>query len=55
VVAILKEETPAVRAMRPEDLARVVELETECYEFPWTFGIFRDCLRAGYECWVLAT
>jgi len=24
------------------------------YEYPWTLAIFRDCLRAGYQCWVLA-
>src|SRR5699024_12301281 len=23
-------------------------------EFGWTPGIFRDCLRAGHACWVLA-
>ena len=54
MVAILKEDAPALRAMHPDDLDRVVALETEAYEFPWTFGIFRDCLRAGYDCWVLA-
>jgi len=54
MVAMLKEDLPAVRAMHPDDLDAVVAIETEAYEFPWTFGIFRDCLRAGYECWVLA-
>jgi ribosomal-protein-alanine N-acetyltransferase len=54
VVANLKEDVPALRAMQLDDLDTVVALETEAYEFPWTFGIFRDCLRAGYECWVLA-
>jgi ribosomal-protein-alanine N-acetyltransferase len=53
VVANLKEDVPALRAMQLDDLDTVVALETEAYEFPWTFGIFRDCLRAGYECWVL--
>jgi len=54
VVAILKEQQPAMRAMRVEDIDSVVAIESEAYEFPWTVGIFRDCLRAGYECWVLA-
>jgi ribosomal-protein-alanine N-acetyltransferase len=54
VVAILKEDAPALRAMLLDDLDGVVALESQAYEFPWTFGIFRDCLRAGYECWVLA-
>ena len=55
MVAILKEDSPALRAMQVDDLDNVVALETDAYEFPWTFGIFRDCLRAGYECWVLAS
>lgn len=54
MVAILKEALPALRAMRLEDLDTVAALEAGAYEFPWTLGIFRDCLRAGYECWVLA-
>jgi len=55
VAAILKPDVPALRAMRLEDLDSVVAIETAAYDFPWTLGIFRDCLRAGYECWVLAT
>ncbi len=39
--------------MRPGDLAAVAALERESYEFPWTSGIFNDCLRAGHSCWVL--
>ena len=53
MVAILKEELPTLRAMRLDDLESVTALEAAAYEFPWTLGIFRDCLRAGYECWVL--
>ncbi len=46
---------PAVklRAMRSEDLPFVMEVERQAYEFPWTEGIFRDCLRVGYCCRVL--
>lgn len=35
------------------DLDAVLENETRSYEFPWTRGIFADCLRTGHECWVL--
>ncbi len=42
-----------VRGMRQEDLDDVSALETRAYEFPWSPGIFRDCLKAGYPCWVL--
>lgn len=27
-------------------------IERVAYEFPWTEPIFRDCLRAGYYCYV---
>jgi ribosomal-protein-alanine N-acetyltransferase len=39
--------------MQEADLAAVLALETRCYAFPWTEGIFRDCLRVGYFCSVL--
>jgi ribosomal-protein-alanine N-acetyltransferase len=35
--------------MVEEDLERVVELERANYSFPWTLGIFRDCLKMGYH------
>lgn len=39
---------PVIRDMRQTDLARVAAIEREAYEFPWSSGIFRDCLLAGY-------
>ena len=44
-----------IRAMTDADLAEVVSVEARAYEFPWSVGIFKDCLRAGYGCFVLAT
>jgi [ribosomal protein S18]-alanine N-acetyltransferase len=48
---------PAVvcRPMRPSDLDQVVQNEDLSYQMPWSRRIFLDCLRAGYENWVLAT
>jgi ribosomal-protein-alanine N-acetyltransferase len=43
------------RRMRPSDLDQVVRNEEASYVSPWSRRIFLDCLRAGYECWVLAT
>ncbi|KRA17742.1 MULTISPECIES: ribosomal protein S18-alanine N-acetyltransferase [unclassified Lysobacter] len=43
----------ALRPMREEDLDAVHAIEIRAYEFPWTLGIFRDCLRADYPSWVL--
>ncbi|GAB2565875.1 ribosomal protein S18-alanine N-acetyltransferase [Dyella jejuensis] len=44
-----------MRAMRREDLPRVGALEIASYDFPWTAGIFGDCLKAGHPCWVLCS
>ncbi|HEX7031168.1 MAG TPA: ribosomal protein S18-alanine N-acetyltransferase [Gammaproteobacteria bacterium] len=40
------------RPMHEDDLAAVHANETLSYSHPWTLGIFRDCLRSGYSCWV---
>jgi len=37
-----------LRPMREEDIDAVMEVERRAYPFPWTRGIFRDCLQAGY-------
>jgi len=42
-----------VRGMYLDDLAAVSALENASYEFPWSPGIFGDCVRAGHSCWVL--
>jgi len=34
--------------MLPSDLAQVTDIERRSYEFPWSHGVFRDCLLAGY-------
>ena len=44
---------PRVRVMRSDDAAIVADIEHASYEFPWTVGIFRDCMRVGYACRVL--
>jgi len=41
------------RRMAEPDLADVAALENAAYMFPWSVGIFRDCLRVGYTCRVL--
>lgn len=42
-----------LRAMHPADLNAVTEIEESSYQFPWSIGIFRDCLLAGYHSQVL--
>jgi len=48
-----REALPTLRAMRGSDLERIGAIERQSYPYPWTDGIFHDCLRAGYGCWVL--
>lgn len=42
-----------LRPLQWGDLGRVMEIELSAYPFPWTRGIFSDCLRVGYDCWGL--
>lgn len=42
-----------IRAMRQTDLASVAGIERSAYDYPWSPGIFRDCLLAGYTSLVL--
>ncbi len=44
---------PQIRRMQPEDVDQVYRLELDCYPFPWSAGIFRDCMRVGYACSVM--
>ena len=42
-----------IRPMRHEELPHVSDIERRSYEFPWSHGVIRDCLLAGYQCIVL--
>ncbi|HVC02082.1 MAG TPA: ribosomal protein S18-alanine N-acetyltransferase [Steroidobacteraceae bacterium] len=51
-----REELPLeapIRAMHEFDVPVVMAIERAGYEFPWSEGIFRDCLRVGYVCRVV--
>lgn len=39
--------------MQVEHLPQMLEIECAAYEFPWSHGIFEDCLRVGYSAWVV--
>src|ERR1700761_8375790 len=39
--------------MNELDVPLVVAIERASYQFPWSEGIFRDCLRVGYMCRVV--
>lgn len=49
----IREAQVAMRTMSHDDLSSVSAIERQSYEFPWSHGVFRDCLLAGYQCSVL--
>ncbi len=42
-----------IRPMNELDVPVVGTIERAGYQFPWSEGIFRDCLRVGYVCRVI--
>ncbi len=42
-----------IRPMNELDIPVVGVIERAGYQFPWSEGIFRDCLRVGYVCRVV--
>jgi len=42
-----------IRPMHELDVPVIVSIERAAYQFPWSEGIFRDCLRVGYVCRVV--
>jgi ribosomal-protein-alanine N-acetyltransferase len=45
VSAVLANRGAGIRPLTGADLDAVMEIEIRAYDFPWTQGIFRDCLR----------
>ncbi len=50
--AVLDDPMFHLRPMRDSDIAAVMAVELRAYPHAWTEGIFRDCIRVGYQCWV---
>ncbi len=42
-----------LRPMQETDLPTILEIEMAAYPLPWSKQNFRDCLRVGYQAWVL--
>lgn len=48
------EEVPVdVRNMSYDDLPNISDIERRSYDYPWSHGVFRDCMLAGYVCLVI--
>lgn len=50
--AVIEQSFNGIRPMLESDLDEVIAIEEAVYPFPWTRGIFNDCLLVGYSCWV---
>ena len=53
MIAVVRDVTPILRPMREDDLPWVSSIETSTYPYPWSQGIFRDCLKVRYCCRVV--
>ena len=56
MASVRRDADPAAMQIRPMhefDVPVVIAIEQEAYQFPWSEGIFRDCLRVGYVCRVV--
>jgi ribosomal-protein-alanine N-acetyltransferase len=49
MITPMAEPPVTIRDMNHDDLAMVSDIERRSYEFPWSHGVFRDCLLAGYQ------
>lgn len=45
------EPTWRLAPLHEASLPSVLDIEQRAYAFPWSEGIFRDCLKAGYSSW----
>jgi len=53
MIAPIREIPPKLRTMAHDDISQVSDIERRSYDFPWSHGVFRDCLLAGYHCVVI--
>lgn len=53
MITPMAEPPASIRLMTQEDMGFVSDIERRSYEYPWSHGVFRDCLLAGYQCIVL--
>ena len=44
---------PVFRPMTEADVEAVLNIEFAAFSHPWTRGIFLDCVKSGYECWMM--
>ncbi|WP_020161693.1 ribosomal protein S18-alanine N-acetyltransferase [Cycloclasticus pugetii] len=40
-----------LRPLKTNDIPKVLTIERQMYSYPWSEGIFKDCLKIGYSNW----
>ena len=51
--SVKRKDLMRLRKMRVEDLPFISKIEAANYNFPWSEGIFKDCIKSvSYSCWV---
>lgn len=53
MIAPIREIPAHIRVMAHDDITTVSDIERRSYDLPWSHGVFRDCLLAGYHCTVV--
>ena len=48
-MSLRKKDLYHIKPMTVSDLDHIYELELECYEFPWSKNILRDCILYKYD------
>lgn len=51
--AVFQFPAESIRRMTEYDLPAILAVESQSYEFPWSEGVFYDCLQFGYSSWVV--
>ena len=49
MITPIAEPRSVIREMNHDDVSMVSDIERRSYEFPWSHGVFRDCMLAGYQ------
>lgn len=49
--SVTRKDLMRIRGMRLEDMPEILAIEAKNYNFPWSEGIFKDCIKsANYNC-----
>ena len=50
--SVPREDLLRIHKMTISHLPAVLAIEQQVYNYPWSEGVFHDCFKAGYSCWI---